>query len=64
VGSVKAPRLYVVQGDRAELRNIRVGASAGQYIEVLDGAAAGERVVTSGQINLKPGAPVQAVGNR
>ncbi|MEO1576870.1 MAG: efflux RND transporter periplasmic adaptor subunit, partial [Pseudomonadota bacterium] len=39
--------IYVVEGDTATRRDIRLGASSGGRIEVLSGLAAGERVITS-----------------
>jgi RND family efflux transporter MFP subunit len=61
VGSVKNPQVYVMQGDKAALRNVQVGIAAGPYLEVRSGLDAGEQVVVSGQINLEDGSPVTVV---
>lgn len=41
-----------------EQRFVTVGATRGDAIAIADGIAAGERVVTQGQIKLRPGMPV------
>jgi membrane fusion protein, multidrug efflux system len=42
----------------AERRFVRVGEARGSTVAVLDGIEPGEIVVTSGQLKLRPGAPV------
>ncbi len=64
VGSIKDPRVYVVEGDVAVLRDIRIGSSTDREVEVLDGLKEGERVVTSGQINLDNNSKVTVVINK
>ncbi len=54
--SIQDASVYVVQGDKVVLRNIRVGGEYGGNIQVTEGLKAGEQVITSGQINLKDGA--------
>jgi len=49
---VKNAYVYVQNGDRAEKRSIHVGRENGNYIEVLSGLKAGEKVVVDGQINI------------
>jgi len=54
--------VYVVEaGETAEIvRNIyvTVGETRGDLVEVIDGLTAGQQVVTSGQLKLRDGAPV------
>jgi len=64
VGSIKNPSVYVVEGDKAILRNIRIGTATDQNVEILDGLKEGERVVTSGQINLDNNSTVTIVNNK
>lgn len=45
-------------GDKAEMRNIRLGPNAGDKVVIEDGVRPGERVVTDGQLRLTPGAQV------
>jgi RND family efflux transporter MFP subunit len=53
VGSVRNAQVYVVnQNNIAQLRKITVGGDNGAYLEVQEGLQEGERVVTTGQINL------------
>ena len=59
VGSMKDPRVYVVEGPVARERKIVVGAEAGTDLMVLSGLQAGESVVVNGQNNLKDSVAVQ-----
>lgn len=61
VGSVKNPEVFVADGEVARLRRIVVGREAGLWLEVRDGLKEGEKVVVSGQNNLKDGYAVQIV---
>lgn len=45
-------------GNVVERRYVTVGAKRGDKVAVMKGLKAGEQVVTSGQIKLRPGAPV------
>jgi RND family efflux transporter MFP subunit len=64
VGSIKTPKVYVVEGNKSVLRNIRIGSANDNEVEVLDGIQAGEFVVTSGQINLDNNANIRIVDNK
>jgi membrane fusion protein, multidrug efflux system len=64
VGSIREPRVYVVENNRAILKDIRIGSATDQDVEVLEGLKAGEVVVTSGQINLDNGTPVTIVNKK
>lgn len=48
----------VKEDDTAELRLVKVGYSTEGDIIVTDGITKGEKVVTNGQLNLKPGASI------
>jgi RND family efflux transporter MFP subunit len=61
VGSMKQPQVFVVEGDRARLRNIVVGDESGNAIIVLSGLKDGESVVASGQNNLKDSVAVDVL---
>jgi len=53
VGSVKDAKVYVVDANNlARIKKIIVGNDNGNYLEVVSGLNEGEKVVTSGQINL------------
>jgi multidrug efflux system membrane fusion protein len=52
--------VYVVQPDlKAEQRPVSLGQRQGDLIVVHSGVAAGERVVTAGQLGVTPGGPVR-----
>lgn len=50
--------VYIVNGDRVELRLVEVGDVYRELILIKKGVKPGETVVTDGQINLKPDAKV------
>jgi len=52
----------VVDG-KASLAKVRTGVRREAQVEVLDGLQAGEVVVIAGQLKLKEGAAVRAVGD-
>jgi RND family efflux transporter MFP subunit len=51
--------VYVVAADTLSRRRVQTGLTAAGWIEVTQGLAAGERVVSSGHVNLRPGAVVR-----
>jgi membrane fusion protein, multidrug efflux system len=63
VGSVKNAQVYVVTDGLAQLRKITVGADNGAYLEVLNGLTEGEKVVTTGQINLTDSTRVSVIAS-
>ncbi|HEU4563072.1 MAG TPA: efflux RND transporter periplasmic adaptor subunit [Gemmatimonadaceae bacterium] len=61
VGSGDARAVFVVKEERAERRPVRLGVASGGRVEVLEGLAAGETVVTAGAEGLRDGAAVRVV---
>ncbi|GAB4025251.1 efflux RND transporter periplasmic adaptor subunit [Spirosoma gilvum] len=59
VESIKNPYVYVVENNVVHQRKISIGRDFGDTIEVLNGLSAGDVVVTTGQLNLGEGKPVQ-----
>jgi multidrug efflux system membrane fusion protein len=58
----KGPMIYVVKTEQTvEPRTVVVGQDYGKRVIIEKGVAAGETVVTDGQLRLFPGAPVRAV---
>jgi membrane fusion protein, multidrug efflux system len=55
LGSVTDAKVYVVKGNKVELRSIKTGIVTAMKVEVTEGLQAGEQVVTSGQLNLENG---------
>jgi len=56
-----AQSVFVIADGRARRRPIRTGYDDGDHYEVLEGLKAGDRVVTTGQANLKDDAKVEVV---
>jgi len=55
------PKVFVVQGGKADERPVTLGLSNGAYVEVVTGLKDGEQVVVVGQAAVKPGAMVRVV---
>jgi len=51
--------VYVIEGNVAHQRFVQTGAQRGNLVTILSGLKPGESVVTSGQIKLRNGSPVQ-----
>lgn len=60
IGSEKQPQVYVIEDGKSMLKSVKIGATTNDYYEITDGLKAGDRVVTSGQINLQNGTAVVA----
>jgi membrane fusion protein (multidrug efflux system) len=54
----KSMKVYVVEGDRARLRNVKLGSKYDDLMEVVEGLKGGEVLVVAGQQNLAEGAKV------
>jgi RND family efflux transporter MFP subunit len=50
--------LYIVEDDKAVMREIQLGIFAEESIQVLDGLNPGDRVIVTGLQKVAPGAPV------
>lgn len=61
VGSAKNPQVFVVDGNKAKLKNLVLGTEKGTFIEVLEGLQKGEQVIVNGQINLNDGMEVKVL---
>lgn len=55
--------VYLVQADTLARRRIETGLTTEGWIEVTRGLVAGDRVVTSGHVNLRPGAKARVQEN-
>lgn len=55
--------VYVIDADSvANMKQVKLGLRVGGFVEVLSGIEAGDRVVSSGTMRLRPGAKVQVKG--
>jgi RND family efflux transporter MFP subunit len=62
VGSVSSNEVFLLgSGNTAKLRKVVAGRILGEKVEILDGLKEGETVITSGQINLVDGSPVEPI---
>ncbi|AKD03944.1 efflux RND transporter periplasmic adaptor subunit [Pontibacter korlensis] len=61
VGSIQNPSVYVVKDGKAKLRKVRVGTVTQDKVEILEGVQPNEKVVKSGQINLREGIKVSVL---
>jgi membrane fusion protein, multidrug efflux system len=56
------PTVFKVVDGKAVVTKVRLGVRRAAQVEVIDGLAAGDIVVTAGQLKLRDGAPVRAIG--
>jgi len=61
VGSGLARAVFVVKNGSVERRAVRLGAGSGTRVEILDGLAAGDSIVTAGTDGLRDGAAIRIV---
>ncbi len=61
VESSQNPYIYVVENNVVVSKPVVLGRTFGNNVEILDGLSAGQRVITSGLINLKPGMKVRPI---
>jgi RND family efflux transporter MFP subunit len=51
-------KVFTIEGDRAQEREVKLGSKYGELMEIVDGVKEGEKVVAIGQQNLSRGARV------
>ncbi len=61
VGSVSTNQVFVADNDTANIRTVVAGRVFGDKVEILDGLQEGEKVITSGQINLADKTKITAI---
>ncbi|MFD2515359.1 efflux RND transporter periplasmic adaptor subunit [Pontibacter locisalis] len=61
VGSIQNPSVYVIKDGKAYIRPVKAGTVTQDKVEILEGLQAGEKVVQSGQINLREGTKVSVL---
>lgn len=62
VGSVSSNKVFVLDaGNVARTRNVIAGRIMGDQVEILQGLTTGDKVITSGQINLVDGSKVKPI---
>ena len=63
LGSIKDPKVFITNGNKAELRKLIIGAENGYNIEILGGLQAGDIIIVDGQNNLKDGTKISVVNH-
>ena len=61
VGNVSSNKIFVVDAGKAKLKEVVVGKTYGDKIEIVSGVKNGEKVITSGQINLFDQTPISII---
>ena len=61
VGSVSSNQVFVVENGKAVLKTVTAGRILGDQVEILSGLSDGEKVITTGQINLQNGNTVEII---
>ena len=61
LGSIKEPQVFVVENGTVHIKNIIVGGTYNNNLEVLSGLKAGDKVVVNGQNNLEENTAVYEV---
>jgi membrane fusion protein (multidrug efflux system) len=61
VGTPQHRAVFVVKGDKAERRAVRVGSASGTSVEVLEGLAVGDTVVVAGTDQVRDGGAIRVV---
>jgi len=56
------PTVFKVVDGNALVTKVKLGVRRAAQVEIIDGLAAGDVVVTAGQLKLRDGAPVRAIG--
>jgi RND family efflux transporter MFP subunit len=51
-------KVFIIEGDRAKERKVKLGSKYGELMEIIDGVKDGEKIVAIGQQNLSEGAKV------
>jgi membrane fusion protein (multidrug efflux system) len=51
-------KVFIVEGDRAKEKPVKIGSKYGEYLEIVEGLQKGETVVVVGQNNLAEGVKI------
>jgi membrane fusion protein (multidrug efflux system) len=62
IPELKGHRVFVFVGGKAEARTVEIGTRTDQSVEIVRGLAAGDTLITSAILQLKPGASVTIAG--
>ena len=62
-GSIKDAKVYIAFNGKALLKDIVIGRSSNESLEVLSGLTENDKVIVSGQVNLTDNRPIKIINN-
>jgi membrane fusion protein (multidrug efflux system) len=62
IPALRGQSVFLLRGGRAEPREVKTGLRTEDQVEIVDGLVPGDTLITSGLLQLKPGAPVTITG--
>ncbi|MCI0451522.1 MAG: efflux RND transporter periplasmic adaptor subunit [Candidatus Latescibacteria bacterium] len=62
IPELKGHRVFVYAGGKAEARSVEIGTRTDENVEIVRGLSAGDTLITSAILQLRPGAPVTVAG--
>jgi len=63
IRELQSVHVFITDGEIATRRDIEIGIEEGDFIEVVSGLEAGERVITAGQGGLREGTKIKVLGD-
>jgi hypothetical protein len=64
VGSLKEAKVFVINNNKAELRDVVTGDTFKKSVEIISGLNEGDKVVIGGKINLENGTSVSILNEK
>ncbi len=61
VGNISSNKVFVAKDGKAVLKEVVSGRNFGDFVEIISGIGSGETVITTGQINLLDGTPIEII---
>lgn len=61
IPELKGQRVFVYKNGKAESQSVEIGSRSDEFVEVTQGVQAGDTLITSGILQLRPGMAVQPV---
>lgn len=59
IPDIKGHKVFLYKGGKAEAREVQVGLRTANELEIASGLSSGDTVITTGLLQLRPGAPVR-----
>lgn len=61
VGNISSNKIFIIENNKAILKQVAIGKIFGDEVEIISGIKSGDKVITSGQINLFDQTPVSII---